>query len=194
MATATDTGVASDEACMAALAAGDEQALAPLMERWERPLKTFLYRMVLNAEDAADLAQETFVRVYRHRARYRVGASFRSWLLTLAANLARNHLRWRWYRRAFSIEQLRADTGDAWEPADAAPDAAGAAERQESALRVRAAIAALPTELREVLILFEYQELGYQEIATIAGCTPKAVETRLYRARAHLRRSLGSGA
>lgn len=178
----------SDEQLMASLAAGDAPALDALMRRWQRPLQSFLLRHLQNEADALDLAQETFVRIYRHRERYRTGARFTTWMFQIALNLARDHAR--------KIGRRRTDSLDAAPPAavaeivstDAAPDAA--TRHAEEIAAVRAALADLPDELREVLVLFEYQDLSHAEIAVAVGCTPKAVETRLYRAREKLRVSL----
>jgi len=86
---------ARDRSDMERLAAGQDAALNDLMERHATPVFHFLCRMVGNEDDANDLAQETFVRVFRARASFRAGEKFSTWLFTIAANLARNHFRWR---------------------------------------------------------------------------------------------------
>ena len=86
---------ARDRADMERLAAGQDAALNDLMERHATPVFHFLCRMVGNKDDANDLAQETFVRVFRARASFRPSEKFSTWLFTIAANLARNHFRWR---------------------------------------------------------------------------------------------------
>ena len=175
---------------MARVGAGDEAAFAELMHRWERPVKAVIGRMVLNTAEADDLAQETFVRLWQQRDRFRAGAAFRPWILTLALNLARNRLRW-WRRRP--VVSLDAWTEVAGDPAaDPSADAAGAAEASERAASVRDAVAALPSDLREALVLFEYEGLAQAEIASIVGASPKAVETRIHRARERLRGILGA--
>jgi RNA polymerase sigma factor (sigma-70 family) len=83
---------------MARVQDGDEAALAALMERWELPVKSVIARIVLNASEAEELAEETFVRVWQQREKYRTGAEFRPWIFSIAVNLARNRLRW-WRRR-----------------------------------------------------------------------------------------------
>jgi RNA polymerase sigma-70 factor (ECF subfamily) len=169
---------------MAQVQAGDEAALGRLMERWERPVKAVIGRLVGNAAEAEELAQEAFVRLWQRRDRFRPGAEFRPWMLSLALNLARNRLRW-WRRRPLvALEE--------WTPLPpaAGADGVGALELRERAEAVRAAVAALPLEQREALVLFEYEGLAQAEIAAIAGTTPKAVERRLERARAALRLKL----
>lgn len=172
----------TDEAAMAALQRGDDLALNRLMDRWQAPLRSFLYRSLHDEQDALDLAQETFVRVYRHRARYRAGAKFSTWMFQIALNLARDHLRRRRRRPTTSLDEAP-EPATTQHPGTAATDA-------EAAATVRAAVAALPFELREAVVLAEFQHLPHAEIATIVGATPKAVETRLYRAREKLRTQL----
>ena len=171
---------------MARVQRGDEAAFGQLMARWELPVKAVIARLVFNASEAEDLAQETFVRLWQQRERFREGAAFRPWVFAIAVNLARNRLRW-WRRRP--TVQLEAWT----ETAPAGPGAgSGTAglEQTERSAAVRDAIAALPAELREAVVLFEYEPLSQQEIALAVGATPKAVETRIYRAREKLRVAL----
>lgn len=87
-----------DRALMVRVQTGDEVALAALMERWELPVKAVIGRLVFNAREAEELAQETFVRVWQQRERFRADAAFRPWVFSIAVNLARNRLRW-WRRR-----------------------------------------------------------------------------------------------
>lgn len=184
-----DSSAPRDEALMARVGAGDEAAFAELMHRWERPVKAVIGRMVLNTAEADDLAQETFVRLWQQRDRFRAGAAFRPWILTLALNLARNRLRW-WRRRpVVSLDAWTEVAGDS--AADPSADAAGALEASERAAFVRDAVAALPRDLREALVLFEYEGVAQAEIAIIVGASPKAVETRIHRARERLRGVLG---
>lgn len=170
--------------------AGDEAALGELMHRWELPVKAVIGRIVLNTSEAEELAQETFVRLWQHRAKFDPARAVKPWILGIAVNLARNRLRW-WKRRpSVSLEEWT-------EPLtleDTHRPLAGtlALERSEMAQAVQAAIAALPPKLREALILFTYERLSYAEIATIVGASPKAVETRIARARAQLAESLRS--
>lgn len=177
-----DPAQPTDEALASALRAGDDTALDALMLRWQVPLRAFLYRHTHNEADALDLAQETFVRIYQHRARYREGARFTTWMFQIALNLARDHARRRTRRPLVALD-------DAPEPADTASPASNTLDA-ERASAVRTAISALPENLREPLILSEYQELSHTEIAAIVHATPKAVETRLARARALLRQNL----
>ncbi len=173
-----------DRALMARVRQGDEIALAALMERWERPVKAVIGRLVLNAREAEELAQEAFVRVWQQREKFRAEAAFRPWVFSIAVNLARNRLRW-WRRRPeVALEE--------WSGAaeDGGREGMRDEERRERAAAVREAIAALPGELREAIVLFEYEQMPQAEIAVAVGASVKAVETRVARAREKLRVAL----
>ena len=160
----------------------DEAALATLMENWELPVKGLLMRFLHNEHEASDLAQETFVRVWEQRSRFRSGAEFRPWLFSISVNLARNRLRW-WKRRPEV-------TLEAWSGEGASETGAQAAEMRERAKAVRDAIDELPRDLREAVVLSEFEGMSHIEIATATGTTAIAVESRLFRARAALRKPL----
>jgi RNA polymerase sigma-70 factor, ECF subfamily len=187
-----DDSPADDMQCMARLKAGDDLALNELMSRWQAPLVAFILRYTGNASDALDLAQETFVRVYENRHRYQPTAKFSTWLFTIASNLCRNLVRWRERHPTVPLSGSDNDDEPGLESQLHAPDETPAdnAERSDLASAVREHIQKLPHDLKTVVLLFEYQDLGYEEIAATLGCTPKAVETRLYRARQILRESL----
>lgn len=177
---------------MKRLGEGEDLALNEIMQRWKEPLTHYLFRQLGHRQDAVELAQETFVRIYEQRLRYRPRGKFSTWLFTIATNLGRSHQRWRIRHPAVSIHEggEDADGGLIGHLASGEPDAAGQLRARERARRVQGAIAGLPEDLRTALLLFEYEDFGYEEIARVAGCSPKAVETRLYRARALLREKL----
>lgn len=183
-----DTGERSDEALMEALINGDDHALAALMQRWEVGVKAFLLRLGVPSADVEDVAQEAFVRLYQKRDRYRSGSPFKPWLLTLAGNLGRNRLRWRFRRREDSIEAMDAAQPGGFDPLDpSARSASDLAEKANLARDVRAAVDALPVNLRQAVLCVELEDLSYAEAGQVMGCSSKAVETRLYRARELLR-------
>jgi RNA polymerase sigma-70 factor (ECF subfamily) len=185
----TTDASALDGADMQRLAGGHDAALNDLMARHAQPVFQFLCRMLGNEDDANDLAQETFLRVYQHRASFKSGARFTTWLYTIAANLARNHYRWRTRHPNISLDAESEATGqsigDVLPSADPAPD--GAAVATERAAAVRSEVEKLPADMREVIILCEWQELSAAEAAAILATTPKAIDNRLYRARNLLR-------
>jgi len=183
---------ALDRADMERLKAGQDAALNDLMERHATPVFHFLHRMVGNEDDANDLAQETFARVFRARASFRLNEKFSTWLYTIAANLARNHFRWRARHPNISLTTTTEDPEQSLEnilPAkDAAPNEQTLAA--ERAAAVRKEVSQLAEDLREAIVLCEWEECSVAEAATILETTPKAVESRLYRARKQLRERL----
>jgi RNA polymerase sigma-70 factor, ECF subfamily len=185
---------ARDRADMEKLQAGQDAALDDLMERHATPVFHFLCRMVGNEDDANDLAQETFVRVFKSAKSFRTGEKFSTWLFTIAANLARNHFRWRARHPALFLDAENPETEQSIRstlPTNSpAPNETVLAE--ERAAAVRTAVQRLPEDLREAIVLCEWQELSLAEAAAILETTPKAVESRLYRARGILRGKLKS--
>ena len=177
---------------MVHLAAGDDLALNALMQRWSDRVVSFLYRMTGRHETAVDLAQETFVKLYQARARYRPSSGkFSTWLFTIASNLAKNHARWRARHPEVSLDATDADgASTTLDPASAGLSPDQIAVSHETEAQVHAAILSLPADLRQALLLFTHEQLGYAEIAAMTGCSSKAVETRIYRARQLLKESL----
>ena len=182
---------ASDSECMSRLAAGEDLALNELMARWSDRVVAFLFRMTGRRETAVDLAQETFVKLYQARHRYRPQGQFSTYLFAIAANLARNHARWLTRHPTVSLDAPGPDgTEHIPEPAAPGNTPAEAVLAREKSAAVSAAILALPLDLREALTLLVYEDMGYAEIAQLSGCSAKAVETRIYRARRILREKL----
>ena len=183
---------ALDRADMARLVGGHAAALNDLMDRHALAVFRFLCRMLGNQDDANDLAQDTFVRVYRARASYKPEQKFSTWLFTIAGNLARNQFRWRSRHPNVSLDAESESTdqslGDTLQSGIATPhQATVAAERSKA---VRAAVQALPDDLREAIVLCEWDDMSLAEAADVLQTTPKAVESRLYRARQLLREKL----
>ena len=184
-----DSSSNADIAAMQRLAAGDDLALNDLMQRWKDKVAAFLLRMTGNSATALDLAQETFVKLYQSRGRYHPSAAFPSYLFSIASNLARNHARWRLRHPTVSMDD---EEGHVPEAVESHPGPDQLLEQHEQMQRVEKALAALPADLREAMLLFTYEDMSYAEIAAAVGCTSKAVETRIYRARQLLRASLDS--
>ena len=185
---ATD-GDALDRADMERLASGHDAALNALMERHAPKLFNYLIRWLQDEDDAADVAQETFVRVYQNRLKFDLRQRFSAWLYAIATNLVKDRYRWRSRHLQVSLDAGNETMDTAFHetiPGEApSPDETlHAAERAEA---VRKAVMELPEELRTPLILSEYEDLSHAEIGAILGCTPKAVETRIYRGRQRLR-------
>jgi RNA polymerase sigma-70 factor (ECF subfamily) len=143
-------------------------------------------------EDANDFAQETFARVYRHRERYD-GGKFTTWLYTIASNLARSEHRRRGRHPNVSLDAQSGDDGKTI--GDTLPSSAVApneeAQKEEREQAVRRAVDRLPADLREAVVLCEWEEMSVADAADVLNTTKKAVESRLYRARQKLREQLG---
>lgn len=172
---------------MRSLAGGEELALNRLMDVWSKPLIAYLTRLTSNAATAADLAQETFVRVYQHRYRFSRSHKFSTWLFAIATNLARNHARWRG-RHPETLMEHENLSNMPLAAAHASPDEQAIAN--ERLIAVQTAVAKLAQELREVLILATWHGMSHREIARVQDTSEKAVELRLYRARKLLRELL----
>lgn len=187
-------GDEQDAQDMARLAGGHDAALNDLMDRHAQKLFHYLLRSLQDETEAADLAQETFLRVFQNRAKFDPAQKFSTWLYAIASNLVRDRFRWRSRHPQVSLDAENGQTAsglkDTLPAREPGPDQA--AQTRERAEVVRKAVAALPEELKQPLILAVYQDLPQAEIATILKCSVKAVETRIYRARQQLRAALSA--
>jgi RNA polymerase sigma-70 factor (ECF subfamily) len=172
---------------------GDEQSFELLLQRYRTPLVNFLCRMVKNREQAEDLAQEVFMRVYRAREEYVPTAKFTTWLFRIATNLALNSLRdHRHQKLEMSIDApLTADAEDdderPFEVADKHLTVEQELVEEERKKMIRRAIEKLPEKQRAAVLLHKYQELDYAEIAKILSCSESALKSLLFRAYEMLR-------
>lgn len=173
---------------MACLCRDENEAMTRLMHRHAPRLRAVIARMLKDWTEAGDVVDEAFVKVYQHRQRFDLQARFTTWLYTIALNLARNRLRHRARQPEFvpldelTEEELESQQVFAHEPA---PDAD--LEQGETMRSLEDSFAALPPQLRQPLLLFAYDELSQIEIGGLLHCSAKAVESRLYHARKHLR-------
>jgi RNA polymerase sigma-70 factor, ECF subfamily len=177
---------------MARLASGHDPSLNELMDRHAERVFHYLLRSLQNESDAADLAQETFVKVYQNRAKYDRRQKFSTWLYAIASNLVRTRYRWRSRHSQISLNAENLETGT--EFGEQFPDMVStpseSLESSERSETIRGAIAALPDDFRLPLVLAEYEEKSHAEIAVILNCSVKAVENRICRARSELRAAL----
>lgn len=192
------TDPATDREYLLDLQRGEAAALDKLIARWQRPLVSFAYRYVQNSADAQDLVAETFVRLYQKRASLRPDTNVAAWLFTALSNLCHNLHRWRKRHPTVALGATtgRGQAGNLPDPGlDPASDEDGpgeALERDEAFLALKAAVEALPHDLKVAVLLHHYEHLPYKEIALVSGCTERGVETRLYRARQLLRSGLSA--
>jgi len=183
----------TDVQLMLDVKAGDEQSFALLLHRYRTPLVNFLYRMVRNREQAEDLAQEVFIRVYRARADYVPSAKFTTWLFRIATNLALNSIRdTRHQRMEVSLDapvKVDSEEGDE-RPLDVAeknPNIEEHLVQEAQREMIRHAIDKLPEKQRAAVLLHKYQELDYGEISKILSCSESALKSLLFRAYETLR-------
>lgn len=168
---------------------GDPDAFDELVRKYQDRLVNYLRALVSNTADAEDLAQDAFIRAYRGLGRFRGRSLFRTWLYQIATNVARTH-------------HARRSTGSNRGQTPVEP----LAERDEPASpvslearivlrdRIDRALAALPAELREAVVLRDVEGLEYREIADLMGVPIGTVESRIFRGRQRLRAALGSAA
>ncbi len=180
-----------DAELMLRVKTGDPSAFEALVVKYQTPLINLIGRYLGAYDEAEDLAQEVFVRVHRAAPRYQPTAKFSTWLYTIARRLCANHARGRALRRWFSLSRDAADTEDdspveSLAIADPADDPSVAAEKRQLRRVVAHALAALPDTLRFAVILRRYEELSYEEIAAILGCSVTAAKLRVHRAKAIL--------
>ncbi len=183
----------SDVQLMLDVKAGDQQSFELLLQRYRTPLVNFLYRMVRSREQAEDLAQEVFLRVYRAREDYEPSAKFTTWLFRIATNLALNSLRdHRYQKLEISMDApivADAEDGDErpMEVADEHPDIEQHLVEEARKKMIRHAIEKLPEKQRAAVLLHKYQELDYTEISKILRCSESALKSLLFRAYETLR-------
>lgn len=186
----------TDEALVRAVLSGDRERFELLVERYQTRLVNYLYRMVRNLEEAHDLTQEVFIRVYQALDRYDSQYRFSTWLFRVAQNAAIDVIRKRRFRLV-PLSRPEEDGGEGtWEIELEAPGAGAleTLEGRERDQRVRVAIDALPWEYRELILLRHYGELAYEEIAEAKGMPLGTVKNKLFRARQMLKGALASEA
>jgi len=188
----------SDVQLMLDVKSGDDSSFELLLRKYRTPVVNFLYRMVRDAAAAEDLAQEVFLRVYRARGQYLPTAKFTTWMFRIATNLAFNALRDGRYRQLeVSIDRSAVDRlGDgeseqpALEIADRQPSIELELIRRDRAELIRRAVESLPEKQRAAVLLHKYQEMDYDEIARVLGCSESALKSLLFRAYETLRAEL----
>ena len=184
-----------DVALMLSVRDGSPEAFAQLMELHQDRLLGVLVNWSGNRQEAEDLAQEVFLRVYQTRQRYRAKARFNTWLYTIASNLLRNHRRNNRLRHAASLPASESGPFGAVRslsqgaPVEMAP--ADRAQREEVAETVRRAVAGLQERQRLAVLLNKFEDRSYLQIAEVMGMTEKGVKSLLARARSNLRDTLG---
>ena len=182
-----------DAALMLRVKQGDATAFTQLVEKYKQPILNLVWRTVRDETEAEDITQNVFVQAWKSAPRYQATAKFSTWLFTIARNLCLNEFRRRSRHPAESLDQIRDDSDD--QPLFQVVDKriASAQEvllRGELELKVDAAIDALPESQRVALALCRQEELSYEEIAKVLGCSLSATKSLIHRARETLKMKL----
>jgi RNA polymerase sigma-70 factor, ECF subfamily len=183
----------TDAEVMLRVKAGDQSAFDYLVQKYRRPLVSFMYRMARNTAAAEDLAQEVFLRVYRSRQTYEASAKFTTWLYRIATNLAVNHARDTRHERpevTVSLDEPDEETGTTLDVADSTITAEEALVRRERMLAIRGKVEALPERQKLAVIMHKYQQMDYKQIADVLKLSESATKSLLFRAYETLREQL----
>ena len=185
----------TDEELVRTVLAGDRERFAGLVERYQARLVNYLYRLVRNTDDAHDLAQEVFVRVYQALDRFDPQYRFSTWLFRVAQNAAIDQIRRRRFRSVpiGTSEDARGEGTRELDVEDGGPSALDELTGRERDAEVRRAIDGLPWEYRELIVMRHYGELAYDEIAEAKGMPLGTVKNKLFRARQLLKSALATG-
>jgi RNA polymerase sigma-70 factor (ECF subfamily) len=183
----------TDADVMLRVKAGDQSAFDFLVQKYRRPLVSFMYRMARNSAAAEDLAQEVFLRVYRSRQSYEASAKFTTWLYRIATNLAVNHARDTRKERPevmVSLDEPDEETGTTMDVADSKMSAEEFLVRRERMLAIRSKVEALPERQKLAVIMHKYQQMDYKQIADVLKLSESATKSLLFRAYETLREQL----
>ncbi|MFO7627535.1 MAG: sigma-70 family RNA polymerase sigma factor [Candidatus Fermentibacteraceae bacterium] len=173
----------ADSELMVALCRGEEDAFSEIMDRFSKPVYSLLLRMLGNEDDAEELLQVTFCRVYRYRANYDPERPLVTWIFTIASNLAKKEWRRRSRWNSVPLENAVVSTQEV----DSPHDREGSRDLQ---LKLERAISLLPHHYREPFLLREKEGLSYDEISEILNIRIGTVKSRINRARTALRDTL----
>lgn len=181
----------TDEALVAAALAGTMDSFTALVERYQGRLVNYLFRMLRNEEDAHDLAQEVFVKIYGALNRFDDRYRFSTWLFRVAQNAAIDRIRKR-RLKVVSLNRPETEEGDGgeWELPGNDPTPYRTLRNSERGQAIQLAIDDLPIEYRELITLRHYGELSYDEIATLKSMPLGTVKNKLFRGRQMLKERL----
>jgi RNA polymerase sigma-70 factor (ECF subfamily) len=182
-----------DAALMLRVKQGDSAAFTELVEKYKQPVMNLVYRILRDATESEDMAQNVFVQVYKSAHRYEISAKFSTWLFTIARNLCLNELRRRSRHPAESLDAVRPDDGD--QPLRQFEDKKNFTPpesllQNELAQKIEAALAGLPENQRTAILLCRKNELSYEEISKVLDCSLPATKSMIHRGRETLKEKL----
>ena len=182
-----------DAALMLRVKQGDTEAFALLVDKYKQPVMNLAYRMLHDAVEAEDLAQVVFVQVYKSADRYKVNSKFTTWLFTIARNLCLNEIRRRSRHPAESLDEPHPELED--QPRHQFEDTRGFSPPEtllhgELEQKIEEAVNALPENQRAALVLCRQDELSYDDIAKVLGCSLSATKSLIHRGRETLKEKL----
>jgi RNA polymerase sigma-70 factor (ECF subfamily) len=184
----------SDEELLRRFVEGDPRAFEELMRRYQRPIYNFVLRSVRDTEQAAELTQETFLRVVQRSGDFLGGSKVSTWMYTIARNLCIDNSRKMVFRRHRSLDAPQGGEEDGRTMLDTVASNAPQADRDAIGSDIQAKVAAavdeLPDEQREVFLLRELQDLPFKDIAAIVGVPENTVKSRMRYALERLQRAL----
>jgi RNA polymerase sigma-70 factor (ECF subfamily) len=182
-----------DAALMLRVKQGDTAAFTELVEKYKQPVMNLVYRTVRDATEAEDVAQNVFVQVFKSASRYESKAKFSTWLFTIARNLCLNEIRRRSRHPAESLDAPHPEQED--QPLRQFEDVKTASPpdsllQGELAQKIEQAMADLPENQRSAILLCRQDELSYEEIAKVLGCSVSATKSLIHRGRETLKERL----
>ncbi len=182
-----------DSEIMLELRAGNMSGFDFLVQKYRKPIVSFMYRMVRNQAVAEELAQEVFLRVYRSRETYRAEARFSTWLYRIATNLGVNHARDTRHERNAStiyLDETDSETGTTPDVADSTPGAEAEMLRRERLNAIRQHVLALPERQKMAVLMHKYEGMDYKQIGDVLKLSESATKSLLFRAYQTLRERL----
>ena len=183
----------ADAALMLRVKRGDRTSFEALVHKYQQPVMNLVYRTLPDATEAEDLAQQVFVQVFKSAPRYEATAKFSTWLFTIARNLCLNEIRRRARHPAESMDEPSPDQDD--QPARPVEDRKGVTPPEallygELQAKIEEALADLPEKQRTAILLCREDELSYEDIARVMGCSLSATKSLIHRGRETLKQRL----
>jgi len=193
MAAPSDPNTDPDAALMLCVKRGDDAAFTVLVDKYKQPVMAIAFRILRDATEAEDLAQNVFIQAYKSADRYRATARFATWLFTITRNLCLNEIRRRSRHPADSIEAASEESGD--QPGRQFEDTKGFQPTEELLhgeleRKIEEALAELPEIQRTAIVLCRRDELSYEDIAEVLGTSLSATKSLIHRGRETLKQKL----